>query len=113
MVTLFKTSRHFFTIFFKTFCTIFFLGVCLREIKQPTENSDFKQNICKNSGKALYASGSYMFKVNNRNSRTSCKIYSKLIIKIPEQRQCPEISCISNSLQVIFKITLLKVYKNV
>ena len=28
-----------------------------------------------------------MFKVNNRNTRTSCEICSKLTIKIPEQRQ--------------------------
>ena len=28
--------------------------------------------------------GNYMFKVNNRNTRTRCEIYSKLTIKIPE-----------------------------
>ena len=28
----------------------------------------------------------YMFKVNNRNSRTRCEICSKLIIKTPERR---------------------------
>ena len=28
----------------------------------------------------------YMFKVNNRNTRTSCKICSKLTIKKPERR---------------------------
>ena len=31
--------------------------------------------------------GNYMFKVNNRNSRTRCEICSKLTIKIPERRQ--------------------------
>ena len=30
--------------------------------------------------------GIYMFKVNNRNTRTRCEIYSKLTIKTPEQR---------------------------
>ena len=30
--------------------------------------------------------GSYMFKVNNRNTRTRCEIYSKLTIKTPERR---------------------------
>ena len=30
--------------------------------------------------------GSYMFKVNNRNTRTRCEIYSRLTIKIPERR---------------------------
>ena len=28
----------------------------------------------------------YMFRVNNRSTRTGCEICSKLIIKIPEQR---------------------------
>ena len=29
----------------------------------------------------------YLHKVNNRNTRTRCEIYSKLTIKIPERRQ--------------------------
>ena len=29
----------------------------------------------------------YMFKVNNRNNKTRCKICSKLTIKTPERRQ--------------------------
>ena len=31
--------------------------------------------------------GNYMFNVNNRNSRTWCKISSKLTIKTPKWRQ--------------------------
>ena len=31
--------------------------------------------------------GSYMFKVNIRNTRTRCEICSKLTIKTPERRQ--------------------------
>ena len=31
--------------------------------------------------------GNYMFKVNNRNTRTRCEICLKLTIKIPERRQ--------------------------
>ena len=31
--------------------------------------------------------GNYMFKVNNRNTRTRCGICSKLTIKTPERRQ--------------------------
>ena len=31
--------------------------------------------------------GNYMFKVNNRSTRTRCEICSKLTVKIPEQRQ--------------------------
>ena len=30
--------------------------------------------------------GNYMFKVNNKNTRTRCKICSKLTIQIPERR---------------------------
>ena len=30
--------------------------------------------------------GNYMFKVNNRNTRTRCEICSKLAIKTPERR---------------------------
>ena len=33
-----------------------------------------------------FPAGNYMFKVNNRNTRTRCEIYSKLTIKIPERR---------------------------
>ena len=29
--------------------------------------------------------GNYMLKVNNRNTRTMCEIFSKLTIKIPER----------------------------
>ena len=29
----------------------------------------------------------YLFKVNNRNARKTCEIYSKLTIKIQDQRQ--------------------------
>ena len=34
-----------------------------------------------------YPAGNYMFKVNNRNTRTRCDICSKLKIKTPERRQ--------------------------
>ena len=33
-----------------------------------------------------FPAGNYMFKVNNRNTRTRCEICSKLAIKIPERR---------------------------
>ena len=33
-----------------------------------------------------YPAGNYMFKVNNRNTRTRCEICSKLTIKISERR---------------------------
>ena len=34
-----------------------------------------------------FAAGNYIFKVNNRNTRTRCEICSKLTIKTPERRQ--------------------------
>ena len=34
-----------------------------------------------------YQAGIYLFKVNNRNTRTRCEICSKLTINIPERRQ--------------------------
>ena len=38
------------------------------------------------SGSDYFPAGNYMFKVNNRNDRTRCDIFSKLTIKIPERR---------------------------
>ena len=32
--------------------------------------------------------GIHQLKVSDRNTRTSCEIYSKLTIKIPERHQC-------------------------
>ena len=37
--------------------------------------------------KYLFPANFYLFKVNKRNSRKRCEIYSKLTIKTPEQRQ--------------------------
>ena len=36
----------------------------------------------------------YMFKVNNRNTRTRCEICSKVTIKTPEQRQLASFWCL-------------------
>ena len=38
--------------------------------------------------------GNYVLKVNNRNTRARCEIYSKLTIKTPERRQntCARVS---------------------
>ena len=36
------------------------------------------------NNKSKNLADNYMFKVNNRNKRTRCQIYSKLTIKIPE-----------------------------
>ena len=33
----------------------------------------------------FHSAGIYLFKVNNRNTRTRCKIFSKLTIKTPER----------------------------
>ena len=41
------------------------------------------------NGTAIHPANIYMFKVNNRNTRTRCEIYSKLTIKTPERRHSP------------------------
>ena len=35
----------------------------------------------------IFSAGIYLFKYNNRNTRTRCEICSKLTIKTPERRQ--------------------------
>ena len=35
---------------------------------------------------SIFPAGNYVFKVNNRNTRTRCEICSKLTIKTPKQR---------------------------
>ena len=42
---------------------------------------------CADVHDAWNPAGIYMFKVDNRNSRTRCEICSKLTIKTPERRQ--------------------------
>ena len=41
---------------------------------------NFNENVYRNNSPA----SNYMFKVNNRNTRTRCEICSKLTIKTPE-----------------------------
>ena len=47
-------------------------------------NNSVLQNYIK--GNYHIPAGNYMFKVNNRNTRTRCEICSKLTIKTPERR---------------------------
>ena len=62
---------------------------------------------------ARIPAGNYMFKVNNRNTRTRCEICSKLTIKTPERYQwCPSgvfivnLEHISHLLLVFLLLTL-------
>ena len=43
--------------------------------------------FCYNININNYPADSYLFKVNNRNTRTLCEICSKLAIKTPERRR--------------------------
>ena len=52
----------------------------LKIIDKGKNSKKLKQNL-------INPAGNYMFKVNNRNTRTRCEICLKLIIKTPEQRQ--------------------------
>ena len=45
------------------------------------------------SDSTVILAGIYLFKVNSRNTRTWCEIYSKLIIKTSERHQLPR-SCV-------------------
>ena len=40
-----------------------------------------------------FLAANHMFKVNNKNTRTRCEIYSKLAIKTPEQRVSLLLTC--------------------
>ena len=66
-------------------CPVSFL--CVSPLLFPFRSRCFQQQI---SEMVLFvtiaiAASNYMFKVNNRNTRTRCKICSKLTIKIPER----------------------------
>ena len=50
--------------------------------------------------------GNYMFKVNNRNTRTSCEISSELTIKTTERRFIVNFEHISHRVQVFLLLTL-------
>ena len=39
--------------------------------------------------------GNYMFKVNNRNTRTRCEICSKLTINLPYFKPCASVSIVN------------------
>ena len=49
-------------------------------------SKEFTQNLKRLSQAVVAPAGNYMFKVNNRNTRTRCEICSKLTIKTPERR---------------------------
>ena len=59
-------------LFLRFMCTRWFCGI------------DFRDSCLRN--KDYVSVGIYMFKVNNRNTRTRCEIFSKLPIKTPERR---------------------------
>ena len=48
---------------------------------------EFFAKLKKEKKFGLHPAGNYLFKVNNRNTRTRCEICSKLTIKEPEQRR--------------------------
>ena len=61
-------------------------------LNRPSLHKRFRKHcitpICKpmRLGRKNCPAGNYMFKVNNRNTRTKCEICSKLTIKTPERR---------------------------
>ena len=69
------------------------MGFILEDIDIPVwkfisstwEHIDFKKLFNPHN---FNSASNYMFKVNNRNTRRRCEIYSKLTIKIQERRLC-------------------------
>ena len=56
----------------------------LKELQILVEAERIEKEEVKLQLKEVNLAGNYMFKVNNRNTRTRCEIYSKLTIKTPE-----------------------------
>ena len=55
----------------------------------------------------LYPASIYLFKVNNRNTRTMCEICSKLTIKTPERRRWRRSGIFIVNFEQIFHIVLV------
>ena len=58
------------------------------------------------SDSTVILAGIYLFKVNSRNTRTWCEIYSKLIIKTSERHQLPR-SCVFINFDHISHLVLM------
>ena len=54
-----------------------------------------------------YPAGNYIFKVNNRNTRTRCAICSKLTINIPERRHWGRSGIFIVNFEYILQLVLL------
>ena len=66
---------------------ILLLVICMEDNQKPlTNQSETRQGFCLYQPQASIPAGNYMFKFNNRNTRTRCEICSKLTIKTPERR---------------------------
>ena len=67
------------------------LNLLVKTRKSAAERNQAKGEIVKDIYGSregnYYPDGIYLFKVNNRNTRTRCEICSKLTIKTPERRQ--------------------------
>ena len=62
-------------------------GASLRNLFKAFDFLDQELFIAKlNTYGFSFPVGSFMFKVNNRNTRIRCEIYSKLTIKTPQRR---------------------------
>ena len=54
--------------------------------------------------------GNYMFKVNNRSTRARCEIFSKLAIKIPEQRHWSNVGNLQKMVSAQNLVLVLKIF---
>ena len=55
------------------------------KLKQTNKLVTFKKSNFSFNFASSNPAGNYMFKADNRNTRTGCEICSKLTLKIPEQ----------------------------
>ena len=68
----------------------------------------FAVNVLANQNYQIFQpSGTYLLKVNSRNTRTRCGICSKLTIKTPERRQLSSIRCLYCKLYTHFATFLV------
>ena len=77
----------------------------------PKDHRKYRNGVCSQiSAECTIPIGNYMFKVNNKNTRTSCEIGSKITIKKPERRQwrrsVVNFEYISNLVPVFLFLTL-------
>ena len=61
------------------------VGKCIKEIRFKSKEERESYGFARGMSRRAVPAGNYMFKFNNRNTRTRCEICSKLTIKTQER----------------------------